>query len=72
VNIGTKDNPKFANIGDYWNEETVEKIVDLLHEYQDLFSNYIFRNERDCWGVRRDEDSFEARCQASEAETIPD
>jgi hypothetical protein len=37
VNIGTKDNPKFTNIGDYWNEETVEKIVDLLHEYQDLF-----------------------------------
>jgi hypothetical protein len=37
VNIGTKDNPKFTNIGDYWNEETVEKIVDLLREYQDLF-----------------------------------
>jgi hypothetical protein len=38
VNIGTEDKPKFANIGDYWNDETVEKIVDLLHEYQDLFS----------------------------------
>ena len=37
MNIGTKDNPKFANIGDYWNEETVEKIVDLLCEYQNLF-----------------------------------
>jgi hypothetical protein len=32
-----KDKPKFVNIGDYWNDETVEKIVDLLHEYQDLF-----------------------------------
>jgi hypothetical protein len=30
-------NPKFAQIGDYWSDETVEKIVDLLHEYQDLF-----------------------------------
>jgi hypothetical protein len=37
VNIGTKDKPKFVNIGDYWNDETVEKIVDLLREYQDLF-----------------------------------
>jgi hypothetical protein len=37
VNIGTKENPKFVQIGDYWNDETVEKIADLLHEYQDLF-----------------------------------
>jgi hypothetical protein len=37
LNIGTEDNPKFANIGDYWNEEIVEKIVDLLCKYQDLF-----------------------------------
>ena len=37
VNIGSSDNPKFANIGDYWDEETVVKIMDLLHEYQDLF-----------------------------------
>jgi hypothetical protein len=29
--------PKFAQIGDYWSDETVEKIADLLHEYQDLF-----------------------------------
>jgi hypothetical protein len=37
VNIGTKDKPRFMNIGDYWNGETVEKIMDLLREYQDLF-----------------------------------
>jgi hypothetical protein len=37
VNIGTKENPKFVQIGDYWNDETVEKIADLLCEYQDLF-----------------------------------
>jgi hypothetical protein len=37
VNIGTKEKPKFMNIGDYWNDETVENIADLLHEYQDLF-----------------------------------
>ena len=30
-------NPKFANIGDYWDDETVGKITDLLHEFQDLF-----------------------------------
>ena len=33
VDIGSKDNPKFANIGDYWDEETVAKITDLLHEF---------------------------------------
>ena len=37
VNIGTKENPKFASVGDYWDEETMEKITDLLHEFQDLF-----------------------------------
>ena len=33
VKIGSPKNPKFANIGDYWDEEMVEKITDLLHEY---------------------------------------
>ena len=33
VNIGSKDNPKFANIGHYWNEEKVAKIKNLLHEF---------------------------------------
>ena len=37
VNIGSPENPKFANIGDYWDDETVGKITDLLHEFQDLF-----------------------------------
>ena len=37
VNIRLEYNPKFANIGDYWDEETVAKITDLLHEFQDLF-----------------------------------
>ena len=36
VNIGTEENPKFANVGDYWDEETMAKITDLLHEFQDL------------------------------------
>jgi hypothetical protein len=30
VNIGTKHNPKLKNIGDYWNDDTVEKITDLV------------------------------------------
>ena len=37
VNIGTKENPKFASVGDYWDEEMMQKITDLLHEFQDLF-----------------------------------
>jgi hypothetical protein len=37
VNIGMTENPKFAQIGDYRSDETVEKISYLLCEYQDLF-----------------------------------
>jgi hypothetical protein len=33
VNIGTKENPNFAQISDYWNDETMENIADLLREY---------------------------------------
>jgi hypothetical protein len=32
-----KENPKFAHIGNYWNDEMVDKIAYLLREYQDLF-----------------------------------
>jgi hypothetical protein len=39
VNIRTKENPKFVQIGDYWNDETVEKITYLLLGYQYLFPN---------------------------------
>lgn len=42
VNIGMNENPKFATIGDYWDEETLTQVVDLLREYQDLFPNTFF------------------------------
>jgi hypothetical protein len=32
VNIGTNDNPKMASIGDYWDEQTLEIITELLRE----------------------------------------
>ena len=31
VNIGSEENPKISNIIDYWNEEIVAKVTDLLH-----------------------------------------
>jgi hypothetical protein len=37
VNIGTTENPKIASIGDYWDNQTVERITELLREYNDLF-----------------------------------
>ena len=37
VNVGIEENPKFASVGDYWDEETMAKITDLLHEFQDIF-----------------------------------
>jgi hypothetical protein len=26
-----------ANVGEYWDDATIDKIIELLHEYQDLF-----------------------------------
>ena len=37
VNIDTVEHPKMANIGDYWDEKTMESITKLLREYNDLF-----------------------------------
>ena len=28
---------KFSNIKEYWDDETIEKITELLHEFRDLF-----------------------------------
>ena len=33
VNIGTEENSKFANIGDYWDDKTMAQIIDLLHDF---------------------------------------
>jgi hypothetical protein len=37
VNIETEEKPKITNIGYYWDNETMEMIIELLHEYSDLF-----------------------------------
>jgi hypothetical protein len=37
--LDTKETPKSANIEHYWNVATIDKITELLHEYQDLFPN---------------------------------
>jgi hypothetical protein len=39
VNIGIEQTPNLANVGDYWDAATIDKITELLHEYQDLFPN---------------------------------
>jgi hypothetical protein len=36
-NIGTEETPKLSNVGDYWDVSTIEKIIELLHEYQDYY-----------------------------------
>jgi hypothetical protein len=33
VNIGIVQAPKVANFGYYWNDATIDKIIELLHEY---------------------------------------
>ena len=37
VNIGTEAEPKFTKIGDYQDDAIVDKVAELLREYQDLF-----------------------------------
>lgn len=37
VNIGIEETPKLANVRDYWDVATIDKITELLHKYQDLF-----------------------------------
>lgn len=37
VNIGSEAKLKYQTIGYHWDEDTVNKITDLLHEYQELF-----------------------------------
>lgn len=37
MNISIEAKPKFSNIGDYWDDAIVEKVAQLLCEYQDLF-----------------------------------
>ena len=34
--LGIDDEPKMAIIGDYWDEDTITKVVDLLKEYEDI------------------------------------
>jgi hypothetical protein len=36
-NIGTEKTLKLANVGDYWDVATIDKITELLRECQDLF-----------------------------------
>jgi hypothetical protein len=37
INIGTEQTLKLENVGDYWDASTIDKIIELLHEYNDLF-----------------------------------
>jgi len=45
VNIGTEENSKIANIGDYWEPAQQAEIVALLKEYQDVFA-------KDFWDMK--------------------
>jgi len=33
ANIGTKAEPKLVMVGDYWDDATVDKFIELLHKY---------------------------------------
>jgi len=39
--MGTKVEPKFANIGHYWDDVIVDRVTQLLCKYQDLFPKNI-------------------------------
>jgi hypothetical protein len=37
INIRTEDTPNFTDVEDYWDDELISKVTDLLHEFQDIF-----------------------------------
>jgi archaellum component FlaC len=37
INIETTEQPKMASIGDYWDEQTLESIMEFLREYNNIF-----------------------------------
>ena len=39
MNIDTEAEPKFVKIKDYWDDARVDKVIELLHKYQNLFLN---------------------------------
>jgi len=41
VNIGMEAEPKYAMLGDYWDDAMVDKVAELLHKYQGLFPTKI-------------------------------
>ena len=41
VNIRTEEELKYATLGDYWDDATMEKVIELLREYRDLFPTKI-------------------------------
>jgi len=46
VNIGTKEELKYSMLGYYWDDATVEKVIELLCEYRDLFPTKITELKR--------------------------
>ena len=69
VNIGSPENLKFVNIRYYWDDETVGKIIGLLHEFQDLFPTKKLEM-KGIFGDMGDEYSPEAWCQTYQTMTI--
>ena len=47
VHISNDGRPKMAKIGDYWSEKHTREIIDLLKEYQDVFT----RDYKDFKGI---------------------
>ena len=60
VNIVSLEDPKFSKIGYYGDEETVGKIMDLLHEFQDMFLRKFLEMKRVYQRSWRNENNFKA------------
>jgi len=42
-NIGIEEAPKMVIIGDYWDQETIMQVVELIKEKKDMFPHNFFR-----------------------------
>ena len=51
--------------GYYWDEEIVTQVVYFLKEYEDVFPQSFFRNEKDWRVFKGDENSIESQCKTN-------
>ena len=57
-------------IADYWDEDTIGKVIELIHEYQELFPTKFMKLKGHHGRPGRHENQFKAICEPCKTTTI--